>query len=46
MLGAIAVAFYGIDYNLEDKMLEYLDPGLQSIYYSFDLIKRKTKKVI
>ncbi len=44
MAGAIAEAYYGSTLQQEDQMLEYLDPDLQGIYYSFDIIKKKRVK--
>ena len=39
--GSIAEAYYGLSYDVEDKVLSYLPKDLTSIYYSFDLIKKK-----
>ena len=44
MAGSIAEAYYGLTYNDEDKILEYLTDDLKSCYFAFDLIKKKRKK--
>ena len=44
MAGAMAEAYYGVSFELEDKALEYLDDGLTAIYYAFNLIKGKRVK--
>ena len=42
--GSIAEAYYGLTYNDEDKVMPYLPEYLQSIYFAFDLIKKKKAK--
>ena len=42
--GSIAEAYYGLTYNDEDKVMPYLPEDLQSIYFAFDLIKKKKAK--
>lgn len=44
MAGAMAEAYYGVPFELEDKALEYLDDSLTAIYYAFNLIKGKRVK--
>ena len=44
MTGAVAEAYYGIPYELEDKALSYLPEDLLSIYYAFQTVKRKRVK--
>lgn len=39
--GSIAEAYWGVPQGYEDKALSYLLPELQTIYYAFDLIKKK-----
>lgn len=41
MTGAVAEAYYGVDRNLEERAVEYLSTDLASIYYAFELIKKK-----
>ena len=41
MAGAIAEAYYGVPYELEDKALTYLSDDLLSIYFAFETVKRK-----
>ncbi len=43
MAGSIAEAYYGVSYEMEDKALEYVPDDLKSIYYAFNLIKKKRK---
>lgn len=42
--GSKAEAFYGPTYYDEDKVMPYLPEDLQSIYFAFDLIKKKRAK--
>ena len=42
--GSIAEAYYGLTYYDEDKVMPYLPEDLQSIYFVFDLIKKKRAK--
>ena len=42
--GSIAEAYYGLTYYDEDKAMPYLPEDLQSIYFAFDLIKKKRAK--
>lgn len=42
--GSIAEAYYGLSYDIEDKILEYFPDDLKSAYYAFDLIKKKRVK--
>ena len=42
--GSIAEAYYGLSYAVEDKILEYFPDDLKSIYFAFDLIKKKRVK--
>ena len=42
--GSIAEAYYGLTYYDEDKVMPYLPEDLQSIYFAFDLIKKKRTK--
>lgn len=41
MTGSIAEAYYGVNYDLENKIEEYLDDELKSIIFAFRLIKQK-----
>ena len=43
MAGAIAEAYYGVSYDMEDRALEYLPEGLKSIYFAFNTIKGKRR---
>ena len=38
--GSMAEAYFGIPYELEDKILTYLTDELRSICYSFELVKK------
>ena len=42
--GSKAEAYYGLTYYDEDKVMPYLPEDLQSIYFAFDLIKKKRAK--
>ena len=42
--GSIAEAYYGLSYAVEDQILEYFPDDLKSIYFAFDLIKKKRIK--
>ena len=44
MTGAVAEAYYGVSYEMEDKAIEYLSDDLKNIYYAFDRIKKKRVK--
>ena len=44
MAGAVAEAYYGVSYDVEDKALGYLSAELKSIYFAFDSIKKKRNK--
>ena len=44
MTGSIAEAYYGVTYEMEEKALEFLPQDLQSIYFAFELIKKKRAK--
>ena len=41
MAGAIAEAYYGVPFDMEEKALSYLSEDLLSIYYAFGTIKKK-----
>ena len=41
MAGAIAEAYYGVPFDMEQKALTYLTEDLLSIYYAFGTIKKK-----
>lgn len=43
--GSIAEAYYGISYDVEDKILEYFPDDLKSTYFAFDSIKKKRLKI-
>ena len=40
---SVAEAYYGVDYDMEQKALDYLSEDLLSIYYAFSLIKKPRK---
>ena len=42
--GSIAEAYYGLSYEVEDKILEFFPEDLKSTYFMFDLIKKKGVK--
>ena len=42
--GSMAEAFFGVSYDLEDEILEFLTPSLRSIYFAFDTVKKKRIK--
>ena len=42
--GSMAEAYFGIPFELEDKILTYLTDELRSICYSFELIKKSRTK--
>ena len=42
--GSIVEAYYGLTYYVEDKVMPYLPEDLQSIYFAFDLIKKRRAK--
>ena len=44
MAGAVAEAYYGVSYEMEDKALGYLSAELKSIYFAFDMIRKKRVK--
>jgi ADP-ribosylglycohydrolase len=44
MAGAVAEAYYGVPYDVEDKALGYLSAELKSIYFAFDMIRKKRVK--
>ena len=44
MAGAVAEAYYGVSYDVEDKALGYLSAELKSIYFAFDMIRKKRVK--
>ena len=39
--GSIAEAYYGLSYKIEDTILDYFPDDLKSIYFAFELIKKK-----
>ena len=41
MAGAVAEAYYGVSYEMEERALSYLSEDLLSIYYAFGTIKKK-----
>ena len=41
MAGSVAEAYYGVPYEMEDKLVEYLQPDLLEIYYAFDTVKAR-----
>ncbi len=41
MTGAIAEAYYGVPVEIEDELVSFLPPDLESIYYAFGTIKKK-----
>ncbi len=44
MTGSIAEAYYGISYEMEDKVLEYLTDDLKSLYFAFGTIKKSRRR--
>ena len=44
MAGAIAEAYYGVSWQLEEKVVSFLTPDLENIYYAFDTVKKKRVK--
>ena len=41
MAGAVAEAYYGVPGEIEDELMSFLPPDLESIYYAFGTIKKK-----
>ena len=41
MAGAIAEAYYGVPVEMEDRAMGYLSDDLKSIYFAFEIIKKK-----
>ncbi len=41
MAGAIAEAYYGVSYEMEERALSYLPEDFKGLYFAFELIKRK-----
>ena len=39
--GSIAEAYYGISYEMKDKMMSYLTDNLRSICYAFETVRKK-----
>jgi len=46
MAGSVAEAYYGVPAQMEDEVLKYLSPDLESIYYAFNTIKLPRKQRI
>ncbi len=46
MAGSVAEAYYGVPQWMEERMLSYLMPDLESIYYAFGTIKLPRKQRI
>lgn len=44
MAGAIAEAYYGVPFELEDVALSYLSEDLKGLYFAFDCIKKYRKQ--